>query len=63
MIDVLSGIVQGEMGGVYDTLSNLGYIGKGENKNLIAQLSDIRFRLKEALSISFQLYDVEREFS
>ncbi len=61
LVDVLSGIVQGEMGGIYDTLSNLGYIGKGENKNLISQLSDIRFRLKEALNISYQLYDVERE--
>ena len=62
LIDVISGIVQGDMGGVYDTLSNFGYIGKGENKNLIAQLSDIRFRLDEARNISHQLYDMESNF-
>jgi Family of unknown function (DUF5312) len=59
LIDVVSGIVQGEMGGVYDTLSNLGYIGKGENKNLLTQLNDIRFKLDEARNISYQLYDLE----
>ena len=63
LIDVISGIVQGEMGGVYDTLSNLGYIGKGENKNLMSQLNQIRFRLDEARNISHQLYDLEREFN
>ena len=61
IINVISGIVQGEMGGVYDTLSNLGYIGKGENKNLITQLNDIRFKLDEAKNISYQLYDMEKE--
>jgi len=59
IIEVVSGIVQGDMGGVYDTLSNLGYIGKGENKNLISQLNDIRFKLDEARNISYQLYDLE----
>lgn len=60
LINVVSGIVQGEMGGIYDTLSNLGYIGKGENKNLITQLNDIRFKLDEAKNISYQLYDLEK---
>jgi len=60
LIDVIFGIVQGEMGGVYDTLSNLGYIGKGENKNLISQLNDIRFKLDEARNISYGLYDLEK---
>ena len=60
LINVISGIVQGEMGGIYDTLSNLGYIGKGENKNLITQLNDIRFKLDEAKNISYQLYDLEK---
>lgn len=62
LIDVISGIVQGEMGGVYDTLSNLGYIGKGKNKNLMSQLNEIRFRLDEARNISHHLYDLERDF-
>jgi len=62
IINVISGIVQGEMGGVYDTLSNLGYIGKGENKNLITQLNDIRFKLDEAKNISYQLYDLENGY-
>ena len=61
IIDVISGIVQGEMGGVYDTLSNLGYIGKGDNKNLMSQLNEIRFRLDEARNISHQLYDLESD--
>ena len=60
LIDVIFGIIQGEMGGAYDTLSNLGYIGKGENKNLISQLNDIRFKLDEARNISYQLYDLEK---
>lgn len=60
IINVLSGIVQGEMGGVYDTLSNMGYIGKGENRNLTAQLNEIRFKLDEAKNISYQLYDMEK---
>ena len=60
LINVIFGIVQGEMGGVYDTLSNLGYIGKGENKNLISQLNDIRFKLDEARNISYGLYDLEK---
>lgn len=62
IIDVISGIVQGEMGGVYDTLSNIGYIGKGKNKNLMSQLNEIRFRLDESRNISHQLYDLERDF-
>ena len=49
------------MGGVYDTLSNLGYIGKGDNKNLMSQLNEIRFRLDEARNISHQLYDLESD--
>jgi len=60
LINVIFGIVQGEMGGVYDTLSNLGYIGKGENKNLVSQLNDIRFKLDEARKISYGLYDLEK---
>ena len=37
-------------------------MNSGENKNLIAQLNDIRFRMDEARNIAHQLYDLERGF-
>ncbi len=58
--DVLGGIVDGDMGGRFDTLSNLGYIGKNDNKNLLKRLRSIKEVMEKTLSISRELYDTER---
>ncbi len=58
--DVLGGIVEGDMGGRFDTLSNLGYIGKNDNKNLLKRLRSIKEVMEKTLVISRDLYDIER---
>lgn len=60
MINVIGGIVDGEMGGRYDTLSNLGYIGKNDNRNLLGRLRDVRKVLEMGLGIAKSLYEIER---
>jgi hypothetical protein len=60
LTDVLGGIVEGDMGGRFDTLSNLGYIGKNDNKNLLKRLRSIREVLEKTLVISRDLFDIER---
>jgi hypothetical protein len=60
MIHVINGIVDGDMGGRYDTLSNLGYIGKNDNRNLLRRLRDVRTILDKALHITKGLYEIER---
>lgn len=57
---VLGGIVDGDMGGRYDTLSNLGYIGKNDNKNLLSRLRSIRGVLDKSMTLGRELYDIER---
>jgi hypothetical protein len=58
--NVITGILYGDMGGRYDTLSNLGYIGRNENKNLQQKLSHINKKLEAFLEILSQLYDAEK---
>ncbi len=58
--NVIGGILFGDMGGRYDTLSNMGYIGRNENKNLQQKLSSINKKLEAFLDILTQLYDAEK---
>jgi hypothetical protein len=58
--NVIGGILFGDMGGRYDTLSNLGYIGRNENKNLQQRLAAINKKLDSFLDILTQLYDAEK---
>ena len=58
--NVITGILYGDMGGRYDTLSNFGYIGRNENKNLQQKLSNINKKLEAFLEILSQLYDAEK---
>lgn len=58
--NVIGGILHGDMGGRYDTLSNLGYIGRNENKNLQQRLGSINKKLDSFLEILTQLYDAEK---
>jgi hypothetical protein len=60
MSNLLGGILYGDMGGRYDTLSNLGYIGRNENKNLSQKLHTIKNRLEVFLKVLTGLYDTER---
>jgi hypothetical protein len=60
MSNLLGGILYGDMGGRYDTLSNLGYIGRNENKNLSQKLRSIKNRLETFTKILTGLYDTER---
>ncbi len=58
--NVIGGILYGDMGGRYDTLSNMGYIGRNENKNLQQKLGSINKKLDSFLDILTQLYDAEK---
>ncbi len=61
MSNIITGITHGEIGGPFDTLSNLGFIGKGENNDLIPNLVKIRFKIDNFLELFTQIFDVERE--
>jgi hypothetical protein len=60
MSNLLGGILYGDMGGRFDTLSNLGYIGRNENKNLSQKLRSIKNRLEVFMKTLTGLYDTER---
>ncbi len=57
---VLRGIVYGEKGGRYDTLSNIGYLGKHGNVSFIVRLSTVHKKTETAISILQSLYTIER---
>jgi len=59
--NVLGGILHGDMGGRYDTLSNMGYIGRNENKNLQQKLAANNKKLDTFLEILARLYDSEKQ--
>ena len=48
---LIGGILYGDMGGRYDTLSNMGYIGRNENKNLQQKLDTIQKKIERFLEI------------
>ena len=57
---ILDGILHGEVGGRYDTLSNLGTVGgKKENKDLVAEWQSIRERAGAAANLLQQVRDLE----
>lgn len=57
---ILNGITHGDIGGPYDTLSNLGYIGKGKNNDLISVLVKIGYTIDRFLDHFSSLFDVEK---
>ena len=59
--NLIGGILYGDMGGRYDTLSNMGYIGRNENKNLQQKLGMVQKKLDGFLEILSQLYDSEKQ--
>lgn len=59
--NVIGGVLYGDMGGRYDTLSNMGYIGRNENRNLKQKLGNIQKKIETFLDILAQLYDSENQ--
>ena len=59
-ISIIKGILYGESGGRFDTLSNLTYIGGSENAILMEHLSRSLKQAEEGQRIINELYDLER---
>ncbi|MFP4363166.1 MAG: DUF5312 family protein [Spirochaetia bacterium] len=59
MGNVLDGILHGEMGGKYDSLSNIGYIGGKNNAAFMKSLKKIVRELEQGLEILQEMYDIE----
>jgi hypothetical protein len=59
LISVVKGILFGESGGRYDTLSNISYIGGSENSEVLDRLNGALKQAEEAQRIFNELYDLE----
>ncbi|MAG13771.1 MAG: hypothetical protein CMN78_04155 [Spirochaetales bacterium] len=59
-VRILKGILYGQSGGKYDTLSNISYIGGTDNARLIGRLSNILKQIEEAERILNGFYDLEK---
>ncbi len=59
--NILAGITHGEIGGPFDTLSNLGFVGKADNFDVISSLMKIRLDTERFLELYTQVFDMERE--
>ncbi len=59
-INIIKGVLHGESGGRFDTLSNLSSLGGSENAVLMGQLSRSLERAEEAQRIVNELFDLER---
>ena len=57
---VVGGILFGEVGGRYDSLSNLSYLGGSNNERIIKSLSDVYNDMKKAMDLFYQLQDLEQ---
>ncbi len=58
--EVLRGVLYGEVGGRYDTLSNLDEVAGRDNKAFRARLDEVLSFVKSAASVLSSMYDVER---
>jgi hypothetical protein len=61
--EVLNGILYGEIGGRYDTLSNLGQIEGRSNKKYMKDLDNVLRVTREARDILGRVYDLEKSIS
>jgi hypothetical protein len=59
LVSLLGGILHGQPGEPYDTLSNLDSIGGRENKSLIESLKEVSARIGEAWGLLCEIRDVE----
>jgi hypothetical protein len=58
--EIVNGILYGEVGGRYDTLSNLGQIGGHSNRDLMSSLDSAMRTARAFLEIFSRLVDLER---
>jgi hypothetical protein len=58
--EIIRGVLYGEVGGRYDTLSNLDEVGGRENRSLKSSLDEVLTYLKSAASLLSSMYDVEK---
>jgi hypothetical protein len=63
LCSVIGGILFGEVGGRFDTLANLGYLGRINGQNVMVSLGLVHKRLEHALLILRELYDTETSMS
>ncbi len=61
LIDLLKGILYGEVGGRYDTLRNLAYISQKEGESLRQALPKVLANLEVALKLIQQSFDLEAQ--
>jgi len=59
LVDVINGILFGEVGGKYDTLSNLGQIGGRESASFVPRLNEALKRLDDGRKKLKELFDAE----
>ncbi len=59
LTQLLGGILQGEPGARFDTLSNLDTIGGAENKSLIASWAKAKEKIEQAQSLLINIKDLE----
>ena len=59
LTNILNGILHGESGGAFDTVSNLNYIGGTDNRNLLGRLALAIKDFESATQLIHQIYDLE----
>lgn len=60
LAEILRGVLYGEVGGRYDTLSNLDEVAGRENRSFKSELDEVLTYLKSASSLLGSMYDVEK---
>jgi hypothetical protein len=60
--EVVNGILYGEVGGKYDTLSNIGYIGGKNNQGYLRELNEVMKKAERGQSYLRQMYELERRW-
>jgi len=60
LASVVNGILYGEVGGKYDTLSNLGYIGGRKNKQYMKDLDKALNTVNKAYELLSELFELEQ---
>ena len=59
LVNIIRGIIYGEVGGQYDSISNIGFIGGKENENLVMRLGTMLKKAEIGQRLLGDLYDLE----
>lgn len=60
LAEVIGGVLYGEVGGHYDTLSNFEELGGRNHQRVVERLDDVRSRCKAIASQLSRMYDIEK---